>query len=1141
MDIHEHAATSAFARLAEESIGTVRRWLGTADVPVPAAEARLARVVGTPRGADLATDIVNGVLRPREARAISRNLELLSHGLPPGSRQGIEFDTHISAGLASLSAGVATGVVRDRFFRLFSHLLLRLDVRGLDDHLADLRRRGGIRPTLAPVAGPASGRHEADRQVADVRDLLLRPDVDSVSFRVSSVCASWRLVDLDALVDEVTNRVAPLFDAASGAQGPKHIDLEVGVFDELEPTLRVFERMLKRYPQLDVGIALPDYFPDSLPALRRVSAAARQRHAGGGTTATVRITRGEFRTQEAAVAEAHGWTPAVFPSPEEAHAQYLRMLDFALHPAHTAFLRVISATHDVFTTAFAWRLARLRGVERSLEHEFRLGVATREADVVKRDVGGVRIHAPVMHAGQLPLATPSLVRRIEELSGPEAHLFAPTTPAALDAAFAHEERRFLAALDGSRQTIVASMRHQNLVRTEVADFTNPATREWAQGVRERARDSAAGEAVLARSAVDSIPALDALVSGAIGPGQSWGERRGSTRAAVLESVAEVLAEWRGLLAEVAVSESGVPIEEADADVTTAIQFAVTAAANARELDELAGAKYVPPRLIVVVSPRSCAVSSLAATVLAGLAAGGAVIVKTAPETRRTTAVFLETLVAGGVPPNLVSMVESEGDVAQALITDQRVDRVVHAGSRHVAKLFHSWRAELPLISATGGRNSVIVTQSADLEATVADVVSSALDHGGQAPTATGTVILVGSVGSSARFLGRLADAVASIPTDRARGRHAGIASLARPAGEREREALDELADGETWLVRPRKLDADGAFWSPGIRDGVRADSLVRRQERRAPVLDIVRVPTLADAIDAQNAPEFGLSAGIFSLDADEVEFWLDSVQAGLACINRPVVSSLGARVPVGGWDRSILGTGTAAGGQDAAIVLGTWEPVAEAQGLTVTLDGIGERAARLIAAAQSGMTFAEFDWVRAGARRDENAWTSAFATKESASSGFERNVQRYRPVPVTIRLSEGVPVAQLVRVLAAAAITGAPVAVSSAVPLHPGLIAAFGEPDSPVDVAEVLVESDIRWRARVQAREIVTNRIRLIGGDSDVLARVLHGQPGIAVHAGPVTTSGRIELLAFLREQSICIGLSSAELSASSLRRIRIR
>ena len=52
---------------------------------------------------------------------------------------------------------------------------------------------------------------------------------------------------------------------------------------------------------------------------------------------------------------------------------------------------------------------------------------------------------------------------------------------------------------------------------------------------------------------------------------------------------------------------------------------------------------------------------------------------------------------------------------------------------------------------------------------------------------------------------------------------------------------------------------------------------------------------------------------------------------------------------------------------------------------------------------------------------------------------------------------------------------------------------------------------------------MATTRIRLIGGDARVLARVLHGRPGIAVHAGPVTTSGRLELLPFLREQSISV------------------
>lgn len=1140
MDVHEIAPSSAFARLAEESIAAVRRWRSAKDIAVPAREARLAELVRDPAGAAFALEVVNGVLRPQEARAVARNLVRLSHEVPDGIPWGAVFDTHVSAGIASLSASGAVPRVRERYLRLFSHFLLRLDVRELEEHLADLTRSGGIRPTLAPVTTSASGQLEANRQAADVRDLLLRDDVESVTFRVSAMAGNWRLVDLDGLVDDIASRVAPLFDIAAGAERAKVIDLEVGTFEELEPTLRVFERMANDFPTLVAGISLPDAFPDSLPALRRVAEIARRRSARGGEEVAVRITRGGFLPEERAVAESHGWQPAVFGSAAERSAQFVRMLDFALLPEQSSAFRVVSATHDLFLTAFAWRLARARGVERKLEHEFPLGLASRDVVAVKRDVGGVRILAPVMRSGQLPLAAPYLLRRLGDLASNAGDGVPPDEPAAARTRFLRDESAFRAALADSRRPAAASLRRQDFVRTEVADFTNPATREWALGVLERSRDSAAGEELLSRSVVADRSALEERISRAISLGQSWGERRGVTRATVLDSVGEVLAQWRGLLAEVAVSESRVRIEEADVDVTVAIELAARAAANARELDLVDGAKFSPPRLTVVVSPRSGALTSLAGLVLAALAAGSAVIIKTAPETRRCSAVFVETLVAGGVPPGLVTVLDSEGDVARALLSDERVDRVLHAGSRHAAKLFHSWSAEMALNSTTGGRNAVIVTPSADLESAVSDLVASAFDHAGQAPTATGTVILVGSVGSSARFLGRLADAVSSVSAGGSTAHPPGISALARPAGERELEALDELAEGETWKVRPRQLDEDGMLWSPGLRDGLRADSLLKRQERRAPVLDIVRAATLGEAIEIQNSTGFGLSAGIHSLDSDEVETWLESAEAGVLCVNRAVAARVGARVPVGGWNRAVLGTGRAAGGQDAAAVLGSWEPVAVRPGSTVTLEGVGERVATLVTAALPGLNFTEFDWVRAGAQSDEAAWSSTFAQRELAQLEFEKNVQRYRPIPVTIRLSEGASVSPLVRVLAAATIAGAPVVVSTATPLHPALIALFGEPYSPVDVAEVLVESDIRWRARAQAGEIVTARIRLIGGDADVLARVLHGQVGIAVHAGPVTTSGRIELLTFLREQSLCLGLAPMGATASNLESVHL-
>jgi RHH-type transcriptional regulator, proline utilization regulon repressor / proline dehydrogenase / delta 1-pyrroline-5-carboxylate dehydrogenase len=1122
-----------------QAIEAVRRWLAAPDVVAPAPEMRLARLLAAREGAQFVIELIDGVFRPVDAKVVAGNLEWLAHTVPSSTGRGTRFDAQVSAGLASVAAGATVPVVRDRFLRLLSHLLLRLDVRGLDEYSAELAGRGGIRPTLVPVSVPASGQREANRQAAQLRDVLLRDGVDSVSFRLSTVVGNWRPLNLEGIVDEAVERLAPLYGAAARADSPTFLDLEVGRSDELEPSLQVFEQMLQRYPSLDIGIALPDTLPDSLSALRRIVEAVHARREHGGARATVRIVRGDDVTDERSRAELHDWAPAAFENRGSSDAHFLRMLDFVLRPARTNSVRVISATHDLFVTAYAWRLARSRGVERHLEHEFRLGIASQSVDALKREVGGVRLAAPVMQAGQLALAASYLARRVTELSDPEGVLALPLAPAD-DTVFQRERTRFLSALEDSRQPAAMTNRRQNTVRTEVADLSNPTTREWAFGVLERSRDSAAGESLLARSLIQDSAQLESLISHATAAGQAWGSRRGSTRATVLDSVAEVLAEWRGLLVEVAVSESGLLLEEADGEVSEAIIFAHSAALNARELDSLTGVTYLPPRVVVVVSPRSCPIAALAGQVLPGLASGAAIIVKTAPETRRSSAVFVETLIAGGVPPELLSIVDSEGAIAQELLSSERVDRVTHTGSRHAAKHFHSWRAEMPLFSTTGGRNSFIVTPSADLEAAVSDIVQSAFSHAGQSPRSIGTVILVGSVGESARFLGRLSDAVASIATGWPGTPAAGIAALARPAGERELEQLGALPAGATWLVTPRQLDREGRLFSPGLRDGVQPESLIRRQERRSPVLDLVRVSTLAEAIHIQNAAGFGLSAGIHTLDEGEASTWLAETSAGVLCINRAVTELIGAPVPLGGWNRSVLGVGGAAGGQDAALLLGSWEPVASRAGSTVTLDGVGDVVARFISAAQPALNFTDFDWVRTAARSDEIAWRTVYRTADLSTSEFERTVRRYRDLPVTIRLSEGAPISALVRVLAAAAITAAPVAVSSATPLHPSLIAIFGEQDSPVDVAEVLVESDTRWRARVQAGEIATTRIRLIGGDATVLARVLHQQPGIAIHAAPVTTSGRIELCTFLREQAICVRQKQADWDALTLRNLVI-
>jgi RHH-type proline utilization regulon transcriptional repressor/proline dehydrogenase/delta 1-pyrroline-5-carboxylate dehydrogenase len=135
----------------------------------------------------------------------------------------------------------------------------------------------------------------------------------------------------------------------------------------------------------------------------------------------------------------------------------------------------------------------------------------------------------------------------------------------------------------------------------------------------------------------------------------------------------------------------------------------------------------------------------------------------------------------------------------------------------------------------------------------------------------------------------------------------------------------------------------------------------------------------------------------------------------------------------------------------------------------------------------------------------------------------ERNVFRYRPLPVTIRLAEGAPMGDLIRLIAAATRAGSALFVSTSIPLPEPLVELFGEFGAPTLIQSVIVESDARWHARLVAGELKTTRIRLAGGDASALAAVVKGNPDIAIYGGSVTTAGRVELLPFLHEQSISI------------------
>jgi RHH-type proline utilization regulon transcriptional repressor/proline dehydrogenase/delta 1-pyrroline-5-carboxylate dehydrogenase len=1138
--------------LADDVVATVRRWLNESrDVPADKSAERLAGVLKDPKGLDFTLGFVDRVVRPEDLRVAGKNLERVSHLVPGFLPWYLRTAVGLGGAFAPLLPWPIIPIARNVLRSMVSHLVIDASPAKLDKSLAHLRE-GGVRLNLNLLGEAVLGDAEADRRLAGTRALLERDDVDYVSIKVSSIVSQLNMWAFDETVERVVTRLTPLYELAvraSSGGGPKFINLDMEEYRDLDLTIAVFTRLLDQ-PQLkdlEAGIVLQAYLPDALSAMQRLNAWATERRSNGGAGVKVRVVKGANLAMETVDATVHGWPLATWPRKVETDTNYKRVLEWALTAERTDAVRIGVAGHNLFDLAFAWLLASRRGVADKVEFEMLLGMATGQAEAVKREVGGLLLYTPVVHPHEFDSAISYLVRRLEENASPENFMSGLFDLAEHAEVFDREAGRFRASLaalttevpspnriqdrsDAAAELAALEDRELGFGNTADTDPAIAANRAWGRAIIARSADSSLGNQTLEASAIADEARLEQVIAAAIRAGGAWGGTPAAERAAVIDRAGEVLAAYRGRLIEVAASETGKTLAEGDVEVSEAIDFAHYYASQARLLDEVEGARFVPSTLTVVTPPWNFPIAIPTGSVLSALAAGSAVIIKPARTARRTAAVMVEALWEAGIPRELLTLANLDsGTLGRQLVAHPAVDRVILTGGYETAEMFRSWRPDLPLLAETSGKNAIIVTPHADLDLAVNDVVKSAFGHAGQKCSAASFVILVGSVARSERFRRQLVDAVKTLRVGLPDDPTTIMGPIIEPAKGKLAAGLTTLGEGESWLIEPRQLDDTGRLWSPGVRDGVRPGSEYHLTEYFGPILGIMTAEDLDEAIELQNAPAYGLTAGLHSLDPDEVAIWSDRVQAGNLYVNRGITGAIVRRQPFGGWKRSSVGAGAKAGGPNYLLTLGSWEPVESEPKPNLKLTGVPESVASVITAAQPGMDYAEFDRVRKAAVIDAAVWASEFGISRDVSQlGVERNVFRYRSVPVTLRLSEGAPMGDLVRLIVGATIARARISISSAIPLPADLVARLTAPGSPLStetamVESITVETDAAWLGRVASGDLLTRRVRLVGGSVQELAAALGGSPDVAIYAGPVTTAGRVELLVFLHEQAVSL------------------
>jgi RHH-type proline utilization regulon transcriptional repressor/proline dehydrogenase/delta 1-pyrroline-5-carboxylate dehydrogenase len=277
-----------------------------------------------------------------------------------------------------------------------------------------------------------------------------------------------------------------------------------------------------------------------------------------------------------------------------------------------------------------------------------------------------------------------------------------------------------------------------------------------------------------------------------------------------------------------------------------------------------------------------------------------------------------------------------------------------------------------------------------------------------------------------------------------------------------------------------------------------------------PLLSIMTTSNLEQAIALQNAVDYGLTAGIHSLNKTEVQDWLSRVQAGNLYVNRGITGAIVQRQPFGGWKRSTVGPSAKAGGPNYLISLSDWEKAAAADHDIKLTDA---QNSVLSLAASSAMTDSEVESLLRAAKSDIWNLQNFFRSTDESGLNAERNVMRYFRSDCTLRVDLSASNYDSWR------------AMLALIALGKGEVSAFDLPERLKKEAQkaglkVTVEDAQSFRKSLLYRP---RRVRYIGQPLTIESGSVLASCDVAMYSSPATESGRIELLPYFKEQAVSV------------------
>lgn len=791
----------------------------------------------------------------------------------------------------------------------------------------------------------------SENSILDSNEKGVIPSVN-VSIKMTALYSQIKLEAWEESLTAVKNALRPLFLLAK-----KHfvfINLDMEQYDYKNLSLQAFKELLLEEDLKDYshfGIVIQAYLKDSLDDLKSLKQWVKKKRK---TPLTIRLVKGAYWDFEVIKSSQENWPCPVYTNKSETDANYEQCTDFLLKSYPHLYLAL--ASHNLRSISVALTLAKEYNVpQKALEIQMLYGMGEPIKSNLIKDNYRLREYTTV---GDPIPGMAYLVRRLLENSSNEGFIKAKFID--------KSDTQLLMQSPHSLEKKEIEKKPTHFINTPLLDFSLPSHRNNLQTALDELEKKLTSSLFNKKTGLNALPIINgeefktsnilirnnpsytkqiitkvhladvALAEKAIqvskGFSNQWKNTPVKERSALLKKLAELIQKERFNLSAYIILEVGKTWHEADADVAEAIDFCLYYAdlsLNTKvNVSHVAGESSVynfqGKGLCAVISPWNFPLAILTGMSAAALVTGNTVIMKPAEQSSGIAYKLMKLILQAGFPKEAIHLLSGTGEeIGEYLVQHKEVKQIAFTGSKKVGlnilqkssayKKGQSYNKSC--VIEMGGKNALIIDSDADLDQAIQGVIKSALGFQGQKCSACSRVIILSSIYDD--FIQRLIPAVKSLIVKEAKNPKAFAGPVV------DQQAYDKIMGFISRAEKRNipnllKYDLEKQKFTHSFKQGffvpfcifgpVNPQDELCQEEIFGPILSLIKVENLEEAIEVANDTSFALTGGIFSRSPANIEKAKTKLEVGNLYINRDITGALVGRHPFGGFKMSGLGS-----------------------------------------------------------------------------------------------------------------------------------------------------------------------------------------------------------------------------------------